>query len=328
MKVDSQGNQQWKTEIGERGENMGNSAIEVADGYLIAGALNRQSALIKVNKNTGDIIFTRTYQKSGTHAIEHVAPVSNGYALVGYTDAEDGTNTFYTEGKGQLFLVDNDGRENAGVATVDLNQYMSHGYRLFQHNGSLLVAGLTTGAEDYAVAKFNQDTLALVWSNTYGGNQPDHLFAMDIDSSGNIYVSGHTLSNTQNWDTLTIKIDNDGNQLWQQVHGNPRGYDPVYIHDEAWGLRVTPDGGAIVAVGTGDEYDAYSACNTPSTDCSDTWQVYVLKFSATGTLEWQTTYGDPQGGDWAGEDIALSADGGAVVAVDNGGFGFLKLTPF
>ena len=29
--------------------------------------------------------------------------------------------------------------------------------------------------------------------------------------------------------------------------------------------------------------------------------------------------------DWAGEDIALAPGGGAVVAVDNGQFGFLKL---
>ena len=42
----------------------------------------------------------------------------------------------------------------------------------------------------------------------------------------------------------------------------------------------------------------------------------------------EKTYGDAEGGDWAGEDIALTPDGGAMVAVDNGSFGFLKIAPY
>ena len=30
--------------------------------------------------------------------------------------------------------------------------------------------------------------------------------------------------------------------------------------------------------------------------------------------------------DWAGEDIDLTSDGGAIIAIDNGEFGFLKLS--
>ena len=33
-------------------------------------------------------------------------------------------------------------------------------------------------------------------------------------------------------------------------------------------------------------------------------------------------------GDWAAEDIALTRDGGAIIAIDNGQFGFLKIAPF
>ena len=81
-----------------------------------------------------------------------------------------------------------------------------------------------------------------------------------------------------------------------------------------------------VVAGTGDEYEEYSECN--GDDCSDSWRVYVIKYSDDGTLEWELTFGPSGGGDWAGEDICLSSDGGAVIAVDNGHFGFLKLTPF
>ena len=53
-----------------------------------------------------------------------------------------------------------------------------------------------------------------------------------------------------------------------------------------------------------------------------------MKYDGNGNVQWQKTYGDAEGGDWAGEDIDLTADGGAIVAVDNGSFGFLKISPF
>ena len=48
-------------EINIGGHNLGNSAIELDDGYLIVGALNRNSALIKLDKETGSTIFSETY---------------------------------------------------------------------------------------------------------------------------------------------------------------------------------------------------------------------------------------------------------------------------
>ena len=45
------------------------------------------------------------------------------------------------------------------------------------------------------------------------------------------------------------------------------------------------------------------------------------------------TYGNllqanEEGGDWAGEDIDITLDEGAIIAVDNGEFGFLKIQSF
>jgi len=45
-------------------------------------------------------------------------------------------------------------------------------------------------------------------------------------------------------------------------------------------------------------------------------------------LEWQKTYGSEIGIDWAGEAIDLTSDGGAIVALDNGQFGFVKIEDF
>ena len=61
---------------------------------------------------------------------------------------------------------------------------------------------------------------------------------------------------------------------------------------------------------------------------SNQWVVYLIKYNAFGQIEWQQIYQNNEGNDWAGEAIALSNDNGAVVAVDNGVFGFLKINPF
>tara|TARA_B100002051_G_scaffold259895_1_gene279881 strand:- start:49 stop:882 length:834 start_codon:yes stop_codon:yes gene_type:complete len=277
---------------------------------------------MKLNKNNGSTIFSSTHNVGGSDAFESVVQMSGGYAAVGYVFAEDNENTFYAEGEGHMVFLDNVG----SVTDVkDLNSYMSHAYRIAVHNDELLVSGLTDEALDYALVKMDLEG-NVIWNKTYGGNGNDHNFAFDINSNGTIFLSGHTTSGTVNWDTYTMKIDNDGNLLWENKTGNPRGFDPQYIHDEVWGLKATNDGGVIVVAGTGDEYEEYSECN--GDDCSDSWRVYVIKYAHNGTLEWELTFGPSAGGDWAGEDICLSSDGGAVIAVDNGHFGFLKLTPF
>jgi len=321
VKTDSNGNLLWKKEFGSAGHNLGNSALEVSDGYLIAGALNENSTLIKLNKTTGRTIYTKTYDMGGSDAIEHLALTANGIASVGYQQAADRNNTFFTEGQSFLLLLDSQGNR---LRSKSLNAYMAHAYRIKAYQNELIVAGLTADAADYTVLKMDFSG-TIRWHKTYGGNNQDHCFGLDLGRDGSIFLTGHTLSNTQNWDTYTMKLSNNGELLWQQKKGNPRGFDPRYIHDEAWGIKATSDGGCIVVAGTGDEY-AYSACNASA--CSDTWAVYLVKYDAAGTMQWQSTYANEGTNSWAGEDIDLTADGGAIVGVDNGQFGFLKISAF
>ena len=202
---------------------------------------------------------------------------------------------------------------------------MSHAYRIFKVENNLVISGLTAGAEDYALMKTNLSG-EKDWVKTYGGDNKDHCFAMDISNDNSIYLSGHTLSGVDNWDTYTMKIDLDGNKLWEKKRGNPRGFNPLYIHDEVWDLKATNDGGCIIVAGTGDEY-AYEESCSQSKDLSNVWQVYLIKFSSSGEIQWDKTYAPESGDDWAGEAIDITSDGGAVIAVDNSQFGILKIAP-
>ena len=171
-------------------------------------------------------------------------------------------------------------------------------------------------------------TGAILWNKTFGGDREDHCFGLDLGQDGSIFLTGHTLSGTANWDTYTIKLDSNGVKLWEQVAGNPRGFNPQWIHDETWGIKASCDGGCIISAGTGDEYRYSAQIGGVS---SDQWEAYIVKYDANGNLEWEETFSSGDfglEGDWAAEDIDLTSDGGAIIAVDNGQFGFLKLAPF
>ena len=124
-----------------------------------------------------------------------------------------------------------------------------------------------------------------------------------------------------------VKINNDGDLIWEKIVGNPRGFNPQYIHDEAWGIKSTNDGGCVIIAGTGDEDDDYSECN--GEQCSDIWNAYLIKFNNDGDVNWQKTFSSldisEENYDWAGEAIDLTSDGGAIIAIDNGQFGFLRV---
>lgn len=122
------------------------------------------------------------------------------------------------------------------------------------------------------------------------------------------------------WHSIIIT----GYLLVHQIKEDSCRFEARYIHDEAWGVRATPDGGCIITAVTGDEYPEYSAIGS---DRSDQRKVYMVKYGPDGIMEWQSTYGTPEE-DWAGEDLVLTQDGGVMIAVDNAQFGFMKLPSY
>lgn len=322
VKTNSSGSLIWKKEFSGGDRNLGNSAIETSDGYMICGALNENSAIIKLDKSNGSELFLETIDNGGNDAFEDLILTSTGIVAVGYVQADDNTNTFYTGGEGYITFLNFNGIKQTGI---NVNQYLSQAYRIKAFNNELYVSGLTEGANDYGLIKLDSSGNT-IWHKQYGGNSADHCFGMDMGMDGSIFLTGHTLSGTENWDTYTMKIDTDGNLIWETKAGNPRGFKPKFIHDEAWGVKSTSDGGCIIVAGTGDEYKRYKRRCGNDGDNSNTWHIYLVKFDSNGTVEWQKTYGGGKHVDWAGEAIDLTSDGGAIVALDNGQFGFVKIS--
>ncbi|MHC4265830.1 MAG: hypothetical protein ACYSUK_07850 [Planctomycetota bacterium] len=322
VKTDSSGDLLWEKEFGSAGYNLGNGLVETPDAnYVIAGTLNYDAVLIKVNASDGSTIagWPKTWNLGTEDSFEAVENTQDGGLIAtGYRDGI-AENTFFNEGEGHLVKTDADGNQ---IWSKDISAYVSTGYRMKRISDGYIISGHpVVGSSDYDLIKVNLDG-NFDWGQSY---HEDFFWGFDIDAAGNMIQAGHSSSSplSSNWDLITKKVDSSGDELWTRYTGQPRGYDGDYIHDEAWGARATADGGWLVVAGSGDEY-SYEECGHPL-GCSGQWIVYLVKYSSTGNLEWEGLYGGS--GDWAGEDVCITSDGGALVANDCGAFGFTKIAP-
>ena len=323
VKTDSGGKLLWQKEFGKRGYNLGNCVVEADDGnYLIAGTLNFDAALIKVDAKTGKTIWSKTWDLGSEDSFEGLT-LSNdgGIVLTGYRDGL-AEGTFLNWGRGLVLKTNEHGQEEW---RRDLSDFTSSGYRI-QQSGNGFV--LCVHPKDEESENFNLLSLdnkgKVQWAKSYG----EIFWGFDQNEQGEILLAGHTRKTplSKNLDVQMKKLDKQGREQWTKFFGQPRGYDGKWIHDEVWGVRAIPDDGWLVVAGTGDETRRYEGRGHPSGP-SGQWKIYLIKTDAKGNLDWEGVYGSSEE-DWAGEDVCISADGGALVANDCGAFGFTKLSPF
>lgn len=135
---------------------------------------------------------------------------------------------------------------------------------------------------------------AVFWAKSYGGPKDDIASGIQPTPDGGYIVAGTTSSfGAGGKDFWVLKLDGDGNPVWQKTFGGRRD-------DIAAAIQVTPDGGYIVA-GTTSSFGAGR---------KDFW---VLKLDTEGNPEWQRTYGQKFSDDVA-YSISHTSDGGYILA--------------
>jgi uncharacterized delta-60 repeat protein len=165
-------------------------------------------------------------------------------------------------------------------------------------SGNVYVTGSSRGGgtyTDYATIKYapNGDTL---WVRRYNGpgNDYDYAYAVAVDDSGNVYVTGSTRGGGTPPDYATIKYAPNGDTLWVRTYNGP-GND----YDEALALKVDNSGNVYV---------------TGESEGVGTFRDYAtIKYAPNGDTLWVTTYNGPENSDDYVYALAVDHNGNVYV---------------
>ncbi|MFX1475220.1 MAG: hypothetical protein ACFFCO_07075 [Promethearchaeota archaeon] len=131
-----------------------------------------------------------------------------------------------------------------------------------------------------------------LWARSYGGSMPDAIASLVECSGGGFALAGYTGSYGGGSEVWLVRIDVDGNHLWNQTYGSPSLYEA--------GLSVVEcrDGGFVIT-GTTDFAGGPSA-------------VYLVRTDANGNHLWNQSFGNfIQDEGWS---VVECVDGGFAIA--------------
>ena len=321
IKTDSSGKELWQKIIGTYGKfDVGYSINELSDGYVAGGGLygngNQKSAVIKLDLN-GNIIWEKIINHPGVGGVRGIEVLPNDEIVF----------TGYKEGDEEGFLFISDGSKGfvtkmstSGDVIWEKNLNAMQGTKVKKTSKG----GFVVGSVEWVDAGLNAsmhylDSSGNTLSTKLFGGQDNNVQLFDMDITDNDYVvfTGHTTGyQTANWDCIVMLIDDQGNEVWKNIFGNPRGYDPKFMLDECYGVRKTLDGGFVVTGGTGDHSDYYGTGHPNGT--SDDWKVLLSEFDKDGNMTSMNVFGGGSDhGNDAGEFIDVTSDGGYIIFTDS-----------
>ena len=170
------------------------------------------------------------------------------------------------------------------------------------------------GNTDSFITKFASNG-SLLWSSFFGGSQFDSGSAIALANNGDIYITGQTLSNdfpflnayddsyNGQTDAYIAKFNASGSLLWSTYFGGGE-------FDWGSGIAVADDNSCYIT-GTTRSSDLPILNAYNSTYGGSSYDTFVTKFDANGTLLWSTFHGGADE-DFA-KDIAVSIDNNCYI---------------
>jgi hypothetical protein len=160
-------------------------------------------------------------------------------------------------------------------------------------SGNAFVTGTSSvgvGNDDYATIKYSNAGVPL-WTNRYDGptSSEDDAYAVAVDGSGNVIVTGRSVGSGSYYDYATIKYSGAGVPLWTNRYNGPgNGYD------QAAALAVDGIGNVFV---TGQSLVGADYA--------------TIKYSSAGVPLWTNRYHGPGGS--AATALAVDSSGNVFV---------------
>ena len=163
--------------------------------------------------------------------------------------------------------------------------------------GNIYVTGYSYGSGtyyDYATIKYNARGRQR-WVTRYnGGVSDDVAYAIGVDASSNVYVTGESVGSGTGSDYGTVKYNAIGNQQWVARYNGPGNASDVAA--------------ALAVDGSGDVYV------TGESEGSGTVTDYAtVKYDDTGVSQWVARYNGPDNSFDHAADLAVDGSGNVYV---------------
>lgn len=357
----SQVTQEWAKSIA--GPNLSGSTSNIVRGMTIdnsgniivtsEGHSSRYILTTKLNQ-AGDTLWRRTYyyifdsgRPRNITTDQHGNIYVVGFVWAGNTNYSDYVTIKYNPNGDTLWTR----RYNSPSSNADGGQFM--GIKV-DNTGNVYVSShvlSTTTGYDVATVKYDQNG-NLLWAKIFNApsNQNNFYGGLDIDNSGNVFVSSYGLNTGTSNDIYTIKYNSSGDQIWLNRYNGPSN-----LSDQSISLKVDVNGFILVAGVTqvtssnsdyfvikikpdGDtlwtrKYDG--SCNSPDharkvetdnsgniyltgavSNCSGSGYVDLatVKYDSDGNRLWAVKYINTIiGGDLGGNDIKIDASGDVYI---------------
>ncbi len=315
LKLDAEGNLLWNKTYGGSKDDRGQSVIETDDGgFAIVGYAMSDDGDGTNNEGfhdnwilrldaSGNILWERSFGFSGhDHSYDVVQTVDGGFFFAGFLDVTQsggegnfGKGGYLTlHGVGEFWgtKLDADGNLQWRRYFGGTNNDRAYSV-LAADDGSFLMAGASEsddfditspkGSYDFWVVKVDKNG-TMLWQRSLGGSGIDIARDITKTADGGYLVAGHTFSTdadiSQNYgesDVWLVKLDDNGNKLWQKSLGGLK-------FDAAESVVLTKDGGFLIA-GNSKSSDGDISQNKGEND------LLLIKTDRNGNITWQQTFG-------------------------------------
>ena len=242
------------------------------------------------------------YDKAKDLLIDPIVDWATYYGGYNY----DMGSSLVTDGAGNIYMT-GDAGSSTGIASS--GSYQS----------------TRTGNENAFLAKFSRSGSRL-WATYYGGGN-EYSYGVNVDGSGNVYITGITFSKTgiatsgayqtsyaggassyNSGDAFLAKFSSSGSRQWSTYFGGSN-------YDEGTGVCTDLNGNVYISgiTGSTDQIATNGAYETAfgygvSTGGSDG---FIAKFNSNGAIKWATYFGGP--GDNQINRIATDASGAVYI---------------
>jgi len=331
FKINTAGTLLWSRTYGGSDEDQGQDLIETADGgFLVVGFTRSTDGDVSRNAGfhdqwvlkldaTGVLEWEKSFGFSGTdQAFSVVSTSDGGFFVTGFLDVSasegegnTGKGASTAHGVGEFWGHRLDASGNVIWSRFFGGTSNDRSFDVLQTNDdAFLMVGASEstdfdvsnsqGSYDFWVVKV-ANTGELLWEKSFGGSGIDIAYSAVRVNDGFIIVGdtrstdGDITNNNGEADFWIVKIDVEGNLVWEQSYG---GTD----FESARAIKPLNDGNFLVA-GSSRSSDGDVSENNGEND------FWIIKINGEGSLLWEQSFG--------GSEIDFSRD---IVETNEGTF--------